>query len=261
MEQGLRDDLRQSVVVTRNELRKFLRGKKMLLFGAVIAAVLILLTTLPYLLGEGYQEEMTLSFVFITFVPLIIELAGILFTATSLVSEYEDRTALILFTRPIRKRSIFIGKLMASVIVMVVFSIFYYAFTIAFSHLVVGACVDTMWKSFLLTFPGLYAVCGMSMLMSSIFKRGSTASIMTMIVMVLMISIIVTIVAMFSNLPTWWGFEEALNSILYSLGDFATAELGEVFTDADLWRSAYVMVVWGTVTNILSYVIFRKRDF
>ncbi len=261
MELGIRDDLRQSVVVTRNELRKFLRGKKMLLFASLIAVVLVLMVALPYLLGEGYQNEYELSMVFVMFVAIIIELAGILFTATSLVSEYEERTALILFTRPIRKRAIFIGKLIASIIVMTAFSIFYFAFTVLFSQIAVGGVLDTLWKAFLLTFPALFAVCGVSMLMSSLFKKGSTASIMSMVVMLLLISLVVNIIAMFSSLPTWWGFNEAMDAILYSLGDFTVTGVPVHYTDADLWRSAYVLVTWGLATNMLAYAIFRKRDF
>lgn len=263
MDYGIKDDLRQSVVVTRNEIRKFMRGRKMLLFSLLIVFILAIMVILPYVLGDGYKDEYTLALVFVMFVAVIIELAGILFTATSLVSEYEERTALILFTRPVRKRSIFIGKLVASILILVVFSIAYYAFTALFSQLAVGGVLDNLWKSFGLTFPAIFAVCGMCMLMSSIFKKGSTASIMSMVMMMLLISIIVNVISTFSSLPTWWGFDEAMDSIIYALGDFDMMEGFEqdVYTGAELWRSVYVMLAWGIVTNVLAYVIFKKRDF
>lgn len=263
MDYGIKDDLRQSVVVTRNEIRKFFRGRKMLLFGSLIVVILLLMTVLPYVLGDGYEDDYTLALVFVMFVAIIIELAGILFTATSLVSEYEERTALILFTRPVRKRAIFIGKLVASILVMAVFAVVYYAFTCVFSMVAVGGVLDNLWKSFGLTFPAIFAVCGMCMLMSSIFKKGSTASIMSMVMMMLLISVIVNIISTFSSLPTWWGFDEAMDSIIYALGDFDAMSGMEVdaYTGAELWRSVYVMLAWGIVTDILAYVVFKKRDF
>ena len=48
MRGGVSTYLKQSYVVMKNEIVKFTRGKKMLLFTALIFLVLILLTAVPY---------------------------------------------------------------------------------------------------------------------------------------------------------------------------------------------------------------------
>jgi len=107
MRGGISTYLKQSYVVMKNEIVKFTRGKKMLLFTALIFLVLILLTAVPYLLGDGLTDNATeLAASYSSFVALIVLLFATLFASTSLVSEFEERTALILFTRPVKKSSI-----------------------------------------------------------------------------------------------------------------------------------------------------------
>ena len=111
MQIDFKDDIRQAFVISKNEIKKFFRGKKILIFGILILLIILLETIVPFAFNAPYSSKDSLLSSFVSFAVLIVELAGVLFTATSLVSEFEDRTALVLFTKPVNKWSIFAGKL------------------------------------------------------------------------------------------------------------------------------------------------------
>ncbi len=258
---GFADDLRQASVIARNEVEKFLRSRKMLLFGALMALVLVLITVLPYALGDGYSGSYQMALIFVSFATMIVELSGVLFTATSISSEYEERTALILFTRPVRKRSIYVGKLIASIAVVGLFALIYYLYLVVFSFACFGEIADGLWKSAGLTAVHVLAVTGLCMLMSAVFRKSSTASIMSIVFMMFLLSFITQLIATFSSIPTWWGFNESSSAIIYALGSFDMMGDPIVYSGAELWRSLYVMAGWAVATNIAAYFVFRRREF
>ena len=253
------DDLRQSFVIAKNEIKKFFRGKKILIFGILILSITLLLAVLPYAFGDQYNSKQELIFGYITFTYLLIELAGVLFTATSLVSEFEDRTALILFTKPVRKGSIFVGKLMASLVVICGFTLCYYLFITLFALIVPGEYTMGFVQSLALTLCGIFGISGLAMFMSSFAKKGSTASILTFVMLMLLLSLISGLLNMYADIDPCWDLTNALGYIVIA---FDPSALGmEPVTTATLYRSAAVMLTWGVVCSIIAFFIFRRRDF
>jgi len=259
MNTGFADDFRQSLVVMKNEIKKFTRGKKIILFGALIVLVLALLTILPYTLGNGYDSSYSICVLFMNFLAIILELAAVIFTATSIVSEFEERTALILFTKPVKKSSIFIGKLLASLLMVIGFSLVYLLYVAVFSFIATGGVEMGLISSFGIAICGAFALTGLAMLLSAIFKKGSTASIMTLVMLLLVFDIIILMFAL-NKLDTWWILTDALNSVIYALGPYVSGSTVITYTNEELIRSGAVLVVWGIVTNIIAYILFKKRD-
>ena len=108
--------IRQSYVVMKNEIKKFFSGKRMMVFSIILAAIIFVLAVAPYLVGSTAKP-----FMFVAVASLVVLMASTLFASISIVSEYEERTALIVFTRPISKASIFTGKLLACLVVTIGF--------------------------------------------------------------------------------------------------------------------------------------------
>lgn len=75
-------DLRLSVVVMKNEISKFFHGKKMQLFFGLMIAVLVIITAIPYLVGETMSSDSkSILMVYSMFASIVVMLAGILFSA------------------------------------------------------------------------------------------------------------------------------------------------------------------------------------
>lgn len=266
---GIGDDLRQSFAVMKNELVKFFRGKKLLLFSALTVFVLCIITFLPYALGHSLPGDRNeLSVRYISFVTIVIMLMAILFPSTQLVSEFEERTALILFTRPIKKISIFIGKMWASLLVGGMFVTVYYAVTCIVSLIVAGGIGGHMAESYGLALLYVGSMSGLAFLISSITKKASTSTMLTFFVTLLLAPIISGVLSTY-NIETWWNITDVDDAIYGVLDGYLAhmtgmmSSMGMPFTPepVDIGRSACTMVAWFVSTSVLAFIMFRKRDF
>ncbi|MEE3363807.1 MAG: ABC transporter permease [Methanomethylophilus sp.] len=269
MHVDFKDDMRQAYVIAKNEIKKFFRGKKILLFGALVLAVVLLQTIIPIVFNSPYDSKGDVLSSFVSFSVLLVELAGVLFTATSIVSEFEDRTALVLFTKPIRKWSIFVGKLMASMIAVGAFILIYYLYAAILSLTAPGAFDSVAFgQSLVLAFCAVFGVCGVSMLFSAFSKKGSTASILTLVFFILLIGLISGLLNSFAHIETWWSIDDASGYISYVFKGTRPIVLDAApyvdyiaLTGADVIRAGAVMIIWGILTNIGAFYLFNKRDF
>ncbi len=262
------DDIRQAYVVAKNEIKKFMVGKKIILFGILVLVLEALNLIVPYVWGSGYSNSLEACSALLGNLNLFIIIAAILFTATSIVSEFEERTALVLFTKPIRKWSIFAGKLAASVAIMIAFMLAIYIYTAVVCLVACGDVPVELFTSLGLAICAAVATSGLAILLSSIAKKGSTASIMTLVIYLLVFSIIGALITQYAHIEVWWMLDEAISNISYCISGVPEIVsfdppiiVYHQVTDFELARSAAVMWVWGIVTSVAGYFLFSKRDF
>ena len=197
MGNGIIESSRQGYVVMKNEFRKFFSGKRMLIFLAMIALLLAILTVAPYLLGTELPDDPgRLSMGYIKMSPMIVLMAASLFASISIVSEYEERTALIIFTRPIRKVSIFGGKFAAAFLVNVAFTGLYYLVTAVVSLIVAHGVDPDLYTSFGLAVAFAFAVSGIATLFSSFVKKASVATIFTFVTPLIILPVVSMVLQM-----------------------------------------------------------------
>ncbi|MCH3977993.1 MAG: ABC transporter permease [Candidatus Methanomethylophilus sp.] len=249
-----KDDVRQSFVVMKNEFRKFFYGKKMLLFlgltVAVLALIIVMIAALDPFSDEDDKKRLTEA-MFISFYAFIILIAVTLFGATSIVSEYEERTALILFTKPIRKSSIYMGKLLASIVLTFVFTCVYYAVS-AVSCAVFGGIGTEMLVSFGLSACYIFGANGVALLISSVMKKSSTSSIVVFMLFLVLFTVISSVIETGAGSGTaFWMIDRASNGIVNCLSD----------SYDDGLRDAAVMLIWGAAASAAGYWLFKRRDF
>ncbi len=250
---GFNGDLRQMLVISKNEIKKFFRGNRILIFSILVIAILALMTAIPYIWGEGYKSSNDLAQLFTTFVPLIVEIAVVLFTATSIVSEFEDRTALILFTKPVKKSTIFLGKLIASLVVVYGFILIYYAYIVIFSLITQSCSIPSgLGTSLGLSLLGGFGCAGLAMLMSSFFKKGSTASIMTLVVVLLLLNMISGMLYTFAHVDQIWSLSSAFDYCYKIFENNCVLSFG---------TASGVMIAYGVLCNIAAYILFARKDF
>ena len=262
MDAAFIDDIRQAYVISENEIKKYLRGKKLLIFGILILAVTVLLTVLPYAFGGQYNASTDVEYTFTTNISIILELAVVLFTATALVSEFEDRTALVLFTKPVKKWVIFVGKLMASFIVMTAFTLIYYAYIAIFELIATGSADIGLLTSLAMSILSIIGMSGIAMFMSAIAKKGSTASILTLMIFMFVIGLVAGLIQMYGKIDTWWCVTDAMNGIIAPFTAIPNIDLVYItWGNMEYLRAAGVMLVWGVVFNAIAYYLFQKRDF
>src|SRR6267378_78076 len=106
----------QVVTVARYEIRKYIRGRRLLGILILVGLIIGLFLGLPPALGIKYASTPN-AFVstFATFAGLVAVLGGVLFAADALVSEHEKRTGYFLFPNPVRREVLVLGYMMAVV--------------------------------------------------------------------------------------------------------------------------------------------------
>ncbi|MCL2318121.1 MAG: ABC transporter permease [Methanomassiliicoccaceae archaeon] len=251
------DDLRQSFAVAKNEIRKFLRSKRFAGYAISILLIFALLTVLPYLFGSTLEDvqggPIAHHLAFVSFLALI---AAILFASVTIVSEFEERTALILFTRPIKKTSIFLGKWAGCIIIEMSMLLVFYAGMAAIS-LAFGGIKMQLWISLSMTFLYLFAVTGIALLISSVMKKAGLSIVFTLLLLMIILPIITSTVDMMTDIDTWFMLDTASYSII-------PPELLESLLPSpqiDYLRAGATMFVWGAVPTVLAWIAFLRREF
>jgi len=253
-----KDDFRQIYVISKNEMRKFIRGKRFLIYVILAAAMFSLITFLPYALGgslENMNKYLTNNFQFVSF---LVVLAATLFISSTYVSEFEERTALILFTRPVKKTTIYIGKFIGCFIMEAVVLIGYYA-AMAAGYLFLS---DTPSAGQYLASLGcllifLFAATAFSAVFSVTMKRSGTAAIMTFVTILFLLSIVSGVIIISTGTTPWYMLDQASNAVYATIPGVA-ANLGLV--DFDLALGIAVMIVWGAVATVLSWFLFTRKE-
>ena len=202
------ESARQAFVVMKNEIKKYFSGKRMLVFLVLLAIIVFVIVVAPYMFGSEADPVY-----FLMMSALVVLMASTLFASISIVSEYEERTALIVFTRPIRKTSIFIGKAMACIALTIGFTALYYVIAMIVSLAINGSVSGDMLVSFGLACAYAFGTIGIAMFVSSIMKKGSTSTIITFVILAVIITAL-SMVLNAANVNSSWMIDQAANSIM-----------------------------------------------
>ena len=261
------DDIRQTGVVMSQELRKYLRGKKLIGFLVLVIAIIAIIYLIYTLTDAEFpSESKDFILIYLQFATILAIVAVTLFSASLLVSEYEERTGLLLFTRPIKKGSIFVGKFLAGFIVSALVMIIYYLAVAIMSYFITGSIYGNLWTSLALMITYLFGTTGIALLFSSLFKKGSTATIMTFVVLLILGTIISQLFAG-NGIEPWFSITYSSGSIVSVLNGVSTSVIhtnaisSMWYYVADPTLSAMVMAAWGIFTSLFAAMIFKRRGF
>ena len=254
------DDIRQSYVVAVNEIRKFIRGKKFLIYAACVALIFIAWTVIPFATGNSFEEAYEggggIVSTYISFMAILIMVGATLFASNVIVSEFEDRTALVLFTRPIKKTPIFLGKILGCIVIEVFVIMLYYLGVAAVVLIVDGNVPSELFTSMELAFMYILSASGVAVALSSILKRSGTAAIITFLFLLIGISI-PTGAMIIAGIDPWFMLDMAAAEMIPS--DFVNGL--PVIPMAHAARAMGVMAAWCVATMVLAWIAFIRREF
>ncbi|HEV8594183.1 MAG TPA: ABC transporter permease [Thermoplasmata archaeon] len=183
--------LDQVVIVAEYELRKYLRGRRLLGMLILLALIVGLILGLPPALGIPYPSTPN-AFVAIlaNFTGILVLLCGVLFAADALVQEHEKRTGYFLFPNPIRRETIVVGKLLGSLAASaLILTLYYVAATVA-AVAVTGAGSWEIGLSYAYALAYMVCVVGVSFLISAILRTTISATILTFFLFFLIFNIV-----------------------------------------------------------------------
>ncbi|MDD1773699.1 MAG: ABC transporter permease [Methanomassiliicoccales archaeon] len=267
----LPSDLEQSGIVTRYELLKHLRSRRLLGIFILEFVIIALILVIPPLQGEDYPSDPAkFAGMFLQGIWMLIIIGSTLFAGDSLVSEFQQRTGYLLFPNPVKKNVLFIGKFAASIIVVFLALVVFYA-TVAIIVLAVdGSISGLMAPSFGLALLFAIPALAVGYLISS-FMKGSTGALILTFALLLMILPIVDTVATLSKAKPVFSLTFSSGVIGYIMEtpyptdfvqtfDFSgrTFEFLNYYPEVSL--SILVAIAYAVVAIALALWIFGRRE-
>jgi len=297
-----KDDFRQSLVISRNEIIKSIRGKKFLLSLAVIVLIFALITLIPYATGNGWDDKSASDVLsaYLSYASMVILLIVALLSSVALVSEFEERTALILFTRPLKRTTIFVGKIVACVLIETLMMGLYYVLVAIMLLIFTQEIPATFLVSFCFCILYIFAASGIAFVISAFFKKSSICTIISLLVLLLVIPIF----TMMIKGDTWYMLDTAGNTILNCIPEYVSsynqmiyqtmgqlqlavdylnksgdesilqvANFMQSMINTNMWgfmkpiedpkliREALVLIGWGMAAYLIAWLKFIRKEF
>ena len=270
----LPSDLNQLLSITRYDIFKHLRSRRLVAIFIIEAIILALMLSLPALLGRPYPTDPTefvrntLQF---TFTNILIVLGATLFAGDAICSEFQNRTGYLLFPNPVKKEVIYLGKLLSTILIVFLVVTVWYWVAILAGAIVTGGVSTLAIESYGLAVIYAIAASSLGFLISSILKGSTGALVLTFFVLFM-------ILPAFDLVGTLGGVEP-VPSLTYQAGaignimitpypqnyvEYANATTGIPFNIYFFYptvaSSVAVMLGWILVTNLMAIFIFKRRE-
>ena len=206
---------------------------------------------------------------FMQFASTLIIICIVFFGADALVSEYQTRTAYLLFPNPIKKEIMFLGKFLASFIASLLMVGLFYGLIVVLSLMSVGGVAFYIPLSFAFATLFLLSILAVAFFISSIMK-GSTGAIVLTFFLMFMILPIVQSVGMFSGMKMWFlvTFTGDLTSTSLSWDHYPVDSVDNIpgmgFTlynyYPDPGTSVIVMLAYLVIFGAISMYLFKRKE-
>jgi ABC-2 type transport system permease protein len=204
---------------------------------------------------------------FMQFANTLVVILVTFFGADAIVSEYQNRTAYLLFPNPVSREIMFAGKFIASFIASLTMVGLFYILTMSLSFATLGDVAKYLPLSFCFAALFLVACLAVAFFVSSILK-GSTGAIILTFFMFLMILPIVQSVGMLSGAKMWFliSFMGDLPTTTLSWDNYpvdsSSTQFGFTFYNfyPDPGTSIAVMLAYLLIFSVLTIFLFRRKQ-
>lgn len=256
----------QFMTIMRYEMLKFLRGKKFYIILAIIGIIAAAFAIVPPALGESYPDATGTIDFFTQFSSILIILIVTLFGADSIVYDFEKGTAFVLYTNPVRRRTIFIGKFVSALLVSTATLVVFYAAAALLSLAINGSAPLETIYSMLLAIAYMTALLCVTFLVSTTMKSTLAASVIVFALFFLIFSMVESILTLAGQKPFFvlTSMSTVISDILISPFPQTISEEFGSFTvllyHPTVTTAVIVMAVYGLASIGLAYNRFVKKE-
>jgi ABC-2 type transport system permease protein len=258
-------------IVASYEFLKHIRRKRLyVILGLTLIAELAVIILMPVLLDK-YPDSVIVMAAMLNVGPSLATIGAVFFAGDSIAGEFEGRTGFILFTNPVKRTTLIIGKYLASCAAVILLIIFGYIITDVTLLVIYGEIPTETLNSFGLCLLYAGAVLSITFFVSAISKGAMGATVMTLVV-IMVISPIIESVLMMAGESYWYmpsaggdsialvygGMELFTEGIMPSGG--AGMSMFQAFQPPDIGLIAYAMTGYMVICFILSLWFSKRRQ-
>ena len=253
------------MVVAKNESTKCVRGKKFLVSLLIVFVVFLLITALQFITGNWDKMTSISSLVstYLSNLPIVITLIVALLSSIAIVSEFEERTALILFTRPVRRTSILVGKIVSCTLIEALIILAYYVLVSVVGIVKVGELPLDFLTSYAFAVLYAFAASGVAFIISSFLKKGSVCTVISILLLVVVFPIVSTMMTT-NDGENWYMIDQAGNTVYTCVPEYVESynqsmiSFDKVIENAAAILTGYVNVSSESGMQGLDAVVFTE---
>lgn len=196
-------DLEKLRIVTGYEFLKHLRRKRLyVVLGLTLAVELAVLIGLPALM-DGYPDSMMVMAAMLSTGASFATIGAVFFAGDAIAGEFESKTGYILFTNPVRRITLVIGKYLACCAAVILLIILGYVIVSISLWAIYGDVPIEVAKSFGLCLLFAGSVLSLTFFFSSVSKGAMGATVMTLL-FIMVVSGVIDSVLMMAGKPHWF---------------------------------------------------------
>jgi ABC-2 type transport system permease protein len=260
-------DFAQIATITKYELLNYRRSRRFIVLFAIIVAVGLLLTVaIRSLASQAASALPSVTFYSIFYgsvVSFITILSGIFFGGDSISSEFHNKTGYFLMGNPIRRSSIYLGKLFAAFLASVAMLGVFVAFSLGNGFYYVGANVPAQFgESVAFSIVYVAAVLGVAFLVSSLFKSNSFSILVSVILLLFVFLLVQNIYSGLAQKEPWFVLTYGADIItnVFTVPYPQHLQFGPSYV-ATIPEGLAIMIAYFLASVILGMLIFRRKEF
>ena len=259
--------INQSFTVSKYELLMNLRGKK--IFGMIAITVAIAGLNIGFSEYFGKQGPQALEFDLaspISFVYFLIVIIAVIFGSSSISSEFNQKTGQILFSNPVSRTSIWVGKFFAAEIIAFSIIALYYSMIVSYASISNEVPIQVL-TSLLFSFVSATMLISIAFFTSSIFRGQTGAAVVIFALFVIVFPMTDNFTILLNQQEPWFmptfssGIITHVLTVPYPSDDnltnmpfFVMAFIPKIET------SLGVMASYIVVSSALSIFIFKRKE-
>ncbi len=261
MSAHLPSSLAQSLTVARYEIHKYLRGMKIYVMLALMALMIGLTLFLPPLFGGSVPTDpMIFMSQLVNQVTMLIIISAVLFASDALTGEFENRTGFLIFPRPIRRGTLFLGKYMASFAIVSALIALYFGVAALLSIYYTGSIYADTLTSLGLSLLFIAGCNGLAFLVSSLMKRGNTSAVLvfSLFLIIMPMFLFILILNDIDPIVMLPQAGSAIDIVIPSY--FPEPPDAIILPPIDRGVASAVMAAWAVLCSIPAALIFGRRE-
>jgi ABC-2 type transport system permease protein len=257
-------------IVIQFEFLKHIRRKRLyIILGIALLTEALILILIPGLNHWHFPNSVKVMAGLLTVGPSLAAIGAVFFAGDAIAGEFEAKTGFLLFTNPIKRDILWVGKYLAGMLAITLLIVFVYVI-IAISLLAIYHTVPlAIFTSFGLCLYYAAAVLSTTFFFSAVSKGSMGATIITLLFVWMFCGILESVLA-FTNNPYWFVLSAGGDSIalpygsmkdmMAGLGITSSGGMMPEFKAISLGMAAWGMTIYFIGGFIASIWISRKRQ-
>jgi ABC-2 type transport system permease protein len=256
-------------IVIKYEFLKHMRRRRLyVILGIALLAEVLVLVLIP-VLHHGYPDNVMVMAAMLTIGPSLAAIGAVFFAGDAIAGEFESKTGYILFTNPVRRTTLVIGKYLACLIAV--------ALLVAFTYIIIAVSLLIIYHQVPIAILGSFGLClffaaavlSTTFFFSAVSKGSMGATVMTLLFIWLISNITESVLAFTGN-PYWFLISAGSDSITLPYGNIVTLMaglgMGNFQEMMGNWKPLTIgMAMWGMTIYLvagflLSIWISKRRQ-